>query len=94
MVCSLVSITFDSLELGDQLKPIKTLEYWSRVMLNFYFLEKGLRIVSLPHFVYDFSGKMFLVLYSINLSKFIVWLPLLLEILLNMCVGIVWHKVT
>ena len=29
-------------------------------MLNFDFLEKGLRIVSLRHFVYDFSRKTFL----------------------------------
>ena len=28
-------------------------------MLNFDFLEKDQGIVSLPHFVYDFSGKMF-----------------------------------
>ena len=35
-------------------------------MLNFDFLEKGLGIVSPPHFVYDFSTKMFLMLYSIN----------------------------
>ena len=35
-------------------------------MLNFDFLKKSLGIVSLPHFVYDFSGKMFLMLYSIN----------------------------
>ena len=26
-------------------------------MLNFSFLEKGLGLASLPHFVYDFSGK-------------------------------------
>ena len=32
-------------------------------MLNFDFLEKGLRIVSPPHFVYDFSRKIFLKLY-------------------------------
>ena len=30
-------------------------------MLNFDFLEKGLGIVSLLHFVYDFSRKMFLI---------------------------------
>ena len=35
-------------------------------MLNFDFLEKGLGIVSLPYFVYDFSRKMFLMLYSIT----------------------------
>ena len=34
-------------------------------MLNFDFLEKGLGIVFLAHFVYDFSTKMFLMLYSL-----------------------------
>ena len=42
-------------------------------MLNFDFLDKGLGIVSLAHFVDDI----------------IAWLPLLLEILHNMCITIV-----
>ena len=41
----------------------KTLDYWSRDMLKFDFLEKGLGMFSPPHFVYDISRKMFLVLY-------------------------------
>ena len=41
-------------------------------MPNFYFLEKGLGIVSPPYFVSDFSGKMFLMLDSISLPNFIV----------------------
>ena len=39
-------------------------------MVNFDFLEKGLGVIPLPHFV-------FLVLYSINWTKIIVWLSLL-----------------
>ena len=35
-------------------------------MLNFNFLDKGQGIVSPAHLVYDFSTKMFLMLYSIN----------------------------
>ena len=35
-------------------------------MLNFDFLDKGVGIVSPAHFVYDFSIKMFFVLYFIN----------------------------
>ena len=58
-------------------------------MLNFNFSEKGLGLVSPPHFVYDFSRKMFLMLHTTNLPNFFVWLPLLLEILDNMCVTIV-----
>ena len=53
------------------------------------FLEKGLGIVSTPHFVYDFTRKRFLMLYSIDWSNFIVRYPLLLEILGNMCTAIV-----
>ena len=58
-------------------------------MLNFDFLEKGLGLASLPHFVFDFSRKMFLMLHSINCPNYIVSLPLLLEILGNMCITIV-----
>ena len=65
-------------------------------MLNFDFLGKGLGIVSPAHFVYDISTKMFLMLYCINWPSFITWLPLLLEILGNMCIAIIlltwlWH---
>ena len=35
-------------------------------MLNSDILDKGLGIVSLAHFVYDFSAEMFLMLCSIN----------------------------
>ena len=49
-------------------------------MLNYDFLEKGLAIVSQPHFVHDFSRKTFLMFLSINWSNFIVGLSLLFEI--------------
>ena len=58
-------------------------------MINFNFSGKGLGLVSLPHSVYDYSRKMFHVLHSINSPNFIVWLPLLLEILGNMYITIV-----
>ena len=44
-------------------------------MLKFDFLDKGLGIVFPAHFVYDFSTKMFFMLYSINRPSFTVWLP-------------------
>ena len=59
-------------------------------MLNFDILDKGLGAVSPAHFVYDFSTKMFLILYSINWQNFIVWLPLLLEIMGNTCIEVVY----
>ena len=58
-------------------------------MLNFNFLDKDLGIVSPAYFVYDFSTKMLLILYSINGPNFIAWFPLLLDILANMCIAIV-----
>ena len=60
-------------------------------MLNFDFLDKGLGIVSPAHFMYDFSTKMFFMLYSINWSNLIAWLPLLLEMLGNMWIAIVCY---
>ena len=62
-------------------------------MLNFDFLEKGLGTVLPPNFVYDFSRKIFLMLYSVNWPNFIVWLPLLLEILGNMCIAMFLFQV-
>ena len=59
MVYSLISITFDSPQLDQEIYSI------------LIFLEKGQGIVSLPHIVYDFSKKMFLMLYSINNINFI-----------------------
>ena len=64
---------------------------------QFWFLEKGLGIVSPPHFVKDFSRKMFLKLYSLNWPDFTLWLSLLLEILNNICIAIsvlLWIKLT
>ena len=52
-------------------------------------LEKSLEIVSPSQFVYDFSRKIFLALNSINSPNFIFWLPLLNEILINICIAIV-----
>ena len=65
------------------------MNYWSRDVLKFEFLEKSLEIVSTPHFAYDLSRKMFLMLFSINWPSVIAWLNLLLEILDNICIAIV-----
>ena len=87
MVSSLVSImTVFNLENNCD---NKTLEYWSRDILNLNLLEKGLGIVSLSHFVYNFSRKKFIMLYSINWPNFNAWLPFFFEILVNMCIVIV-----
>ena len=52
-------------------------------------IKRGLELVFLPHFLHNFWRKIFLLLYSINWPNFIVWLPLLCEILGNMCIAIV-----
>ena len=67
---------------------------WNFRLLNqryaqFWFLERGMIIVSPSQFVNDFLGKMFLILYSLNWPSFIVWWPLLHETLGNMCFAIV-----
>ena len=49
----------------------KTLHLWSRDTFNFDFSEKGLENVFPLHFVYDFSRKMFLMLYSIDWLYFL-----------------------
>ena len=78
-VCSLVSIYFDSsiaLNLpSNKNKLYKTLDYWSRDMLNFNFSEKGLELAGTsisPQFVHDFWKKIFVTLHSVNWSSFIV----------------------
>ena len=88
--CSLVSIYFDSPPIWHTIRTncIK-LTIDPEICSILIFLEKGLGIFSPPHFVYDFSRKIFLILYCIVWRNFIVWLPLLLEILVNMFIAIV-----
>ena len=62
-------------------KHLKNLGHRSRDILNFGFSEKDLE--------YDFSRKLFLMSYSINWTNFVVWLPLILEILGNVYIAIV-----
>ena len=56
--------------------------------------KKGPKLVSLPHFLYDFSKKkLFLTLYFVSWPNFIAWLCLLLEILDNICTVIICFQV-
>ena len=57
---ALYEVKASGLHLSYNIFRSQLLNYWSRDILNFNFLEKGLAIVSPPHFVYDFSRKMFL----------------------------------
>ena len=69
-------------------KLYNILDCWFRDMLNFDFLEKDLGLVSQSLFLYDFSRKIYFMLYSINWLNFIVWSSLFLWILSNMCIVI------
>ena len=57
----------------------------------FCFLKTGLELVFLPHFLRESWRKIFLLLYSITWPRFIVGLPLLLQILGRMCILIVCY---
>ena len=94
LVSTLAWIYFGSPWLGHTVRKNKKKLHkfsgcWSKEMLNFGILEKGLGLVPPPHFVYNSSRENFLMLYSINWPNFIAWLPLLLEILYNMCIVII-----
>ena len=58
-------------------------------ILGFLKKSRGMELVFLPHFLYNFWRKILLLLYSMNLPSFIAWLPLLREILGNMCIAII-----
>ena len=64
---SLVSINLIALNFpSNKNKLHKALDYCSRDTLNFNFSKKGLGLISQPHFVYDFSKKIFLMLRPNN----------------------------
>ena len=76
MLYSLVQYVSIALNLGyNRDKLYKTLDYWSRDILKFGFLEQSLVIVSPPHIVDDFSKKRLLMLYfltdQISLSDYL-----------------------
>ena len=58
-------------------------------MLHFDVFKKNSGIVSPSYFVYVFSRKIFLVLYSLTWPIFFFWLPLLLQIFGNIYIAIV-----
>ena len=55
--------------------------------------NRGLQLVSLPHFPHDFWRKMFLTSYSIKWPNFIDCLPLILETLDNICFAFIYFSV-
>ena len=76
--------------------------YWKQdadhlfLPLKVFFKKKTKRntgLVSLPHFLHDFWKKICLMLCFINWPRFIVWLPLRLEILRKMCIIITCFSV-
>ena len=81
VVSTLVSIYFGNPRLDDTIKTnywkIQTadLEIYSILIFN-----KRSVTISLPHFVYGFSRKIFPMICSINWRHFIAWLPLVSEL--------------
>ena len=91
MVQSFIQLLFIPCQVESYLKVLK-LNCWQLALTSYNaFLKKqrGLELVSLPHFLHDFWRTIIILLYSINWPSFIVWLPLLREILSNMCIAIV-----
>ena len=81
----------------DKNKLYGNLDYWSRDLLNFSFLEKGLGIVFPSHFMYDFSTKTscyVLVADQISLSDCLYFLRYWVLSLAqkNICNLIGWEK--
>ena len=54
-----------------------------------YIKKRDMALVPLLHFLHEFWRKLFLMLCSINCPYLISWLLLPLEILGNMCIGII-----
>ena len=89
VVSTLGSVWFGNPQFGHTIKTnCKVSNCWSRDTLNYDFLKKSLGLVFSQHFVCDFSGKTFFLLYSIYWLNFIVCLPLLREILGDMFIVI------
>ena len=66
MVTTLILMYFGGLRLGHIKQIYNTSDCRSRDTLNFDFSEKGLDLAPLPHFVYYFSRKTFIMLHSTN----------------------------
>ena len=66
------------------------LNCWPFAFTLYHTLKKkrSPELVSIPHFPYNFWRKISLTLYFINWSNAIVWLPLIFEILGNICIVI------
>ena len=81
--------------LHSKLRTIKIYWNWAAYhlslphILHFWKTKRRLKLVSLPHFFYDFWRKIFLLSYSIIWPNFIAWLPLIHETLSNICIAIV-----
>ena len=54
--------------------------------VKLFLKKRDLELVSLHYFLHDFKNKTFLTLHFINWPNFILWLPLLLDILCNICI--------
>ena len=58
--------------------------------IKLFLKNRGLELVLLPNFLCHFRRKIFFSLHSFNWPNLLVWLPLLREILGNLCIEIVY----
>ena len=94
MLCSLVSIHFDILQLGIQQKrTLQNLRLLIQRYAQFWLFRKGSENSFSSTFYTWFWREIHFLLYSVNWSNLIVWLPLLREILGNMYIRLLRHKV-
>ena len=76
---------------------LRAIQYWKQAadhlllphLKLFKKAKRGLKLVSLAHFLHEFWRKIFFLLYYIDWPNFIVWLLLLRKISGNMCIAIV-----
>ena len=66
VVSTLVLIYFGRPPLRHTIKKKEDISDCLSRKTNFYFSQKGLGLSSTPHFVFDFSGRTLLMIYSIN----------------------------
>ena len=85
-----ISLYLDSLKLAyHKNKLYKTLRLLIQRYTQFWFVRKSPGMISPQHFVYDFSTKVLLMLYSIDWPNLIARLSLLPGVLRNVFIEIV-----
>ena len=89
MLCSFVFIVCPSGCVPKYTKTKAVITCFDFIKSFFQKTKRVLDLVFLSYFLYGFWRNIFLTTCSINWPNFITWLPLILEILGNMCIAII-----